>query len=109
MGAGPHIENTLIPTSRCLKQVDTFRLPDVLDEGKLNSDLGDPQLRAKAAEQTEAWLGRQGGLLLAVSTAKGETQAECRLKSPPVFDGMAAADKKLFVSLEDGTVVCFGK
>jgi hypothetical protein len=84
-------------------------LPDVLDEGQLNADLGDPQLRAKAAQQTEAWLGRQGGLLLAVSPASGQTQAECRLAAPPVFDGMAAADKKLYVSLEDGTVVCFGK
>lgn len=84
-------------------------LPDVLDEKKLNDDLNDPGLRAKAAEQSEAWLGRKGGVLLAVSPGDGKTLARHKLAAPPVFDGMAAANKKLFISLEDGTVVCLGR
>ena len=30
-----------------------------------------------------------------------------KLASPPVFDGMIAADGKLFISLDNGSVVCY--
>ena len=82
-------------------------LPDLLDEGKLHANLNDPQLRAKAAEQAEAWLGHKGGVLLAVSAANGETLAEYKLDAPPVFDGMAVANGRLYVSLENGFVVSY--
>ena len=84
-------------------------LSDVLDEKKLNDNLNDPALRAKAAEQSEAWLGRKGGVLLAVSPGDGRTLARHKLAAPPVFDGMAAANQRLFISLEDGAVVCLGR
>ncbi len=45
-------------------------------------------------------------LLLAVSASDGSGLAQYRLDSPPVFDGMAAADGRLYVSLENGQVVC---
>ena len=32
--------------------------------------------------------------------------SETKLDSPPVFDGLIAARGRLFVSLEDGSVVC---
>lgn len=83
--------------------------PDLLDEGKSNANLNDPQLRARAAEQAEAWLGNKGGVLLAVSAASGETVTEYKLDAPPVFDGMAAANGRLYVSLENGSVVSYGE
>ncbi len=51
--------------------------------------------------------GRRGVTLLAVSTSDGETVAETPLDAFPVFDGMAAAHGKLFVSDDRGTVTCF--
>lgn len=53
-----------------------------------------------------AFEGRKGGVLWAVSTADGKKLAEHRLDSPPVFDGMAAAQGRLYISTTDGSVVC---
>jgi hypothetical protein len=55
---------------------------------------------AKALEVT------QGGSLLAVSAADGKTLANLELRSPPVFDGMAAAHGRLYLSTKSGRVVC---
>jgi len=81
-------------------------LPDVLDERKLDANLNDPELRARAAAQSEAWLGRKGGMLVAVSPTDGKTLATHELASPPDFDGMAAAEGRLFISLNSGRLVC---
>jgi outer membrane protein assembly factor BamB len=47
-----------------------------------------------------------GGLLLAISAADGSLQGETVLNSPPVFDGLAAADGKLFIAQESGQMLC---
>jgi len=52
--------------------------------------------------------GKKGGILCAVDKTNGQKMAELRLASPPVFDGMIAADGKLFLSLKDGSVLCMG-
>jgi hypothetical protein len=43
-----------------------------------------------------------------VSKQNGKTSASLELASPPVFDGMAAADGSLFVALMDGSIVRLG-
>jgi len=50
--------------------------------------------------------GRKGGKLLAISTADGTTIAEWPLESPPVFDGLIAANGRLYLSTTDGRVSC---
>lgn len=45
-------------------------------------------------------------MLWAVSAADGKKQAEYTLAAPPVFDGMAAANGKLFLVTLDGKVSC---
>ena len=62
-----------------------------------------------AARAEAVFLGRQGALLCAVAAADGRPLAQYTLESPPVFDGMIAARGQLFVSLENGSLVCFGK
>ncbi|NQT37116.1 MAG: PQQ-binding-like beta-propeller repeat protein, partial [Planctomycetes bacterium] len=52
--------------------------------------------------------GRGGAVLWAVSTADGEKLAETKLDSPPIFNGMAAAGGRLYVSTTGGKVVCLG-
>jgi len=38
----------------------------------------------------------------------GKLQQKLILKSPPVFDGMIAADKSLIISLQNGKVIRAG-
>jgi len=80
--------------------------PDLLDEDEANQGLGTPEIQAKITEQDAAMLGQRGGMLWAVSTADGSKLGRLRLKSPPVFDGMAAAGGKLYLVTIDGKVLC---
>jgi hypothetical protein len=60
------------------------------------------------AKQYEAgYRGDLGGLLLCVSTADGKTLSKYQLDAPPVWDGLAVAGGRLYVSLRDGSVCCF--
>jgi len=64
-------------------------------------DVVDPE------EPWAAYDGRRGGLMWAVSTEDGSRLAEYKLDAPPVYDGMAAADGRLYISTADGKVVGF--
>ena len=52
--------------------------------------------------------GRNGGLLMRVSTDDGEPTGQIRLDAAPVWDGMATADGRLYIATEDGKLLCFG-
>jgi len=56
-----------------------------------------------------AFEGRKGAMLWAVSATDGKKLSEYKLDSPPVFDGMIAANGRLFISTRDGQVLCMGK
>lgn len=63
----------------------------------------------KAADPLADALERdRSGRLLLVSTEDGKTRSECALPGPPVFDGMAVANGRVFLSTTKGTVVCLG-
>jgi len=47
-------------------------------------------------------------LLLALSATDGAELARCPLEAAPVFDGMAAANQRIYVSQLNGRVACFG-
>jgi outer membrane protein assembly factor BamB len=51
----------------------------------------------------------KGGFLWAFSAKDGNVLKKLKLEYPPVYDGMAAANGKLFVTLQNGKVFCFGK
>jgi len=55
-----------------------------------------------------AFEGRRGAVLRVHSAADGSTLAEHRLDAPPVFDGLIAAGGRLYLSLQDGTILCMG-
>ena len=82
--------------------------PDKLDEPDAFRRIEDPEVRLALAEQAAALDGEKGGLLLAVSTADGRELARHELGQIPVFDGMAAAYGRLYLSTAGGHVVCFG-
>lgn len=56
-----------------------------------------------------AFEGRKGGLLYVLDSASGEKLAEHPLPFPPVFNGAAAANGRLYIAEEDGSITCFGK
>jgi len=57
-------------------------------------------------KQEAALAGQAGAVLRAVSAQSGESLGEYRLASPPVFDGMVAADGRLFLATVHGKVLC---
>jgi outer membrane protein assembly factor BamB len=52
---------------------------------------------------------KQGALLVAVSASDGRELAQCRLDSSVVFDGMAAAYGRLYISMKDGSLLCLAE
>jgi hypothetical protein len=49
------------------------------------------------------------GFLWIVSLEDGSKRAEYALNAPPAQDGLAVADQRVFLALEDGNLVCFGQ
>jgi hypothetical protein len=63
-------------------------------------DVCDPDDPAGALE------GRRGAVLMAFDPDHGKKLFECKLEAPPVFDGMAAARGRLFLSTTAGSMIC---
>ena len=82
--------------------------PDVVDEDEAFRAPDDPAIRTRLEEQAAALAGRKGGMLLAFSAADGKPLAACDLGAMPVFDGMAAARGRVFLTTTDGRVLCLG-
>jgi len=82
--------------------------PDLVDEEAAARAIGNPETKKKLAEQEAALEGQRGSLLAAVAAGDGARLAAYRLESAPVFDGMAAAGGRLYLSMLDGSVLCLG-
>jgi len=77
------------------------------DLTKTSGPTGDNALHLQAPQESlEAWKGKKGALLWSVSTETGDPLDRHKLDSAPVFDGMIAADGKLLISLQDGSLLC---
>jgi outer membrane protein assembly factor BamB len=53
--------------------------------------------------------GKMGGLIVAASAKDGASLKTFKLDSPPVWDGLIAANNCLYISTRDGNVACWGK
>ena len=53
-----------------------------------------------------AFEGKEGIRLRAISVADGTPLAEVELDALPVFDGMAAANGRLYLSMKGGSLLC---
>jgi outer membrane protein assembly factor BamB len=80
--------------------------PDVADEEESVKTLFHPETKKKLAEQSAAFEGKRGALLIAVSRDSGKQLAAYRLDIVPRFDGLIAANGRLYVSTLDGRVLC---
>ena len=84
---------------------------DVFDEGQLyfrNAAAAYEQKAEGAEQQRRMWDGEEGAVLFAVSKKDGTRTAEHKLDALPVFDGLIAAQGRLFVSLKSGDLLCLG-
>ena len=69
----------------------------------------DKSILQQLQEQDDALEGKRGAKLWAVAVDNGNQSTGMDLASPPVWDGMAVAQGRLYVSCLDGVVRCFGK
>ena len=83
--------------------------PDVVDEKAMWGKSNTEEYQRKMKEQNEALQGDKGCHLWAVSKKDGKKLANYKLDILPTFDGLIAAEGKLFMTTEDGSVVCFKK
>ena len=82
--------------------------PAEADEREVYLLHGAPDVQEKMADQVAAFEGRRGGLILAVSKTDGSKHSAYHLDSIPVFDGMAAAGGRLYLTRVDGKLLCLG-
>jgi hypothetical protein len=68
----------------------------------------DPTILVQLKEQDEALMANAVPVFRTVSAETGKMASELKLKSPPVWDGMAVARGRVFVATVDGKIVCFG-
>jgi outer membrane protein assembly factor BamB len=59
-------------------------------------------------EALAAFRGEKGTALQVISASDGGKLAEYELDAMPVFDGMSAASGRVYISLKNGTVECWG-
>jgi len=59
-----------------------------------------------AEEPWAAYEGKRGGVLFALATGDGTITAQRKLDAAPVYDGMAIAGGRLYLSTVDGTLIC---
>jgi hypothetical protein len=53
--------------------------------------------------------GSKGAVLCAISADDGKKLRKYKLDSSPVFDGMAAANGRLYLSMKNGRVFCWAE
>jgi outer membrane protein assembly factor BamB len=80
---------------------------DYVNENLVQRNLNDPDVQKRLGQLLDAWRGKSGAVLMAMSKS-GEKRSELRIDTPPVFDGFAAANGKLYMSGADGSVQCLG-
>jgi hypothetical protein len=63
----------------------------------------------KIVDQQRSEDGELGGKLIVMDPPTGKILQTVELTSPPVFDGLIAANGKIYMSALDGTIRCFGE
>jgi len=80
--------------------------PDLLDEQQAFSRMDDPNVRRNLEDHAASFKGEKGAILMAVSAANGKVLAQYDLDNAPVFDGLIAANSRLYMTTTNGQVLC---
>jgi len=86
--------------------------PPRFDEDKVRAYLetcstDDAKPLEMLAEALETFAGARGAVMWAIEKTSGRKLAEYRLESPPVFDGLIAANGRLYAALRNGKLLCW--
>ncbi|NQU21639.1 MAG: PQQ-binding-like beta-propeller repeat protein [Candidatus Nealsonbacteria bacterium] len=57
----------------------------------------------------DAYEGKLGSTLRIISANEGKTTSDYALSSPPVFDGISAANSKVYMAMQDGSIQCWSE
>ncbi|MCF7847986.1 MAG: PQQ-binding-like beta-propeller repeat protein [Kiritimatiellales bacterium] len=82
--------------------------PKLVDEKKDWENIYETDVEARLQKQTELLDGSEGAVLMAVNTKTGKKLADLKLPAIPVWDGMIAANGKVYVCLKNGDLICLG-
>jgi outer membrane protein assembly factor BamB len=84
--------------------------PDVADEERTAEYVfgADDELNRQMLRQEKAWAGFEGGVLVVVSAETGRKLSTHKIAGIPVWDGMIAAKGRLYMALQDGSILCMG-
>jgi hypothetical protein len=85
-----------------------LRIVAMLAAGDKLFAAGTPDTVAKD-DPWASYEGRAGGVLHVYAAADGTKLADIKLASPPVYDGMSACAGRLYISTQDGKILCLGK
>jgi outer membrane protein assembly factor BamB len=80
--------------------------PDLLDEQQAFRRINEPEIMQNLEDQSSSYKGEKGAILMVVSAANGKILTRFDLDNPPVFDGLIAADNRLFMTTTNGQVLC---
>ena len=72
-----------------------------------NASKGYEQMQSDLEKQSDIWCGKGGGILHVISKENGTRVAGYQLAAMPVFDGMIAANGRLYLSTVAGKVVSY--
>jgi len=74
--------------------------------GQKHLAVAGPPAEIQADDPWANFEGRAGGQLQILDKETGEPVAQVKLSSPPVWNGMAAAGDRLYLSTRDGRLLC---
>lgn len=80
---------------------------DVVDEKKMWGRSNEPVFQQKMEEQAAWSKGDRGGVMQVFSKTNGKKLAERELDQLPAFDGLIAAEGRLYMVTHDGAVLCY--
>jgi len=83
--------------------------PWAMVAGKRCLAVAGPPAEVQPDDPWAGFEGRAGGELHILDPATGKPLSKVKLDSPPVWDGMAAANGRLCVVMKDGSIACFGE
>ena len=81
--------------------------PDVVDEEDAFFSIDDKETLKMLKEQSELLKGKEGGYLWTVSAKDGKKLSSIKIDSLPTWDGLIAADGKLFMTTMKGELICY--
>ena len=88
-------------------KVEGRRWDEMAHEGKMGPWYGEYFLSLRDPEKAvSVYRGEKGGRLWAISARSGEKLSTYELDSNPVFDGLVAAAGRLYVSTQNGHILC---